>query len=166
MKNVMRDTDNFDNEIDALLNEEQQLSDAYLEQEAFHKELDLAFQLMESEQARRFNLKQSSFVLLIVCLGGLGMDSMSKTQLFLMYTICQSAILTLDCMGALKANRYRWLYEWTCIQRQSGDNTLRYNLNANRFIGYESALVSLLEFDCVPFYVVLWLSTSLFFIGV
>ena len=42
--------------------------DAYLDQEAFHKELDMIFTLIETQHTNRMYIKGLSFVFLVVCI--------------------------------------------------------------------------------------------------
>lgn len=125
----------------------QSQEDAYLDQEAFHKELDMIFTLIETQQSNRMYVKGLSFVFLIVCI-------LSKSP-HASYIFCFSTLLLLsleiECKN--KLNRLGWLYDWTIVNRQTGDTSYRYSFDTERFRAYDRDLYSYLDFDSVPFFV-------------
>jgi hypothetical protein len=125
----------------------QSQEDAYLDQEAFHKELDMIFTLIETQQSNRMYVKGLSFVFLIVCI-------LSKSP-HASYIFCFATLLLLsleiECKN--KLNRLGWLYDWTIVNRQTGDTSYRYSFDIERFRAYDRDLYSYLDFDSVPFFV-------------
>lgn len=125
----------------------QSQEDAYLDQEAFHKELDMIFTLIETQQSNRMYVKGLSFVFLIVCI-------LSKSP-HASYIFCFATLLLLsleiECKN--KLNRLGWLYDWTIVNRQTGDTSYRYSFDTERFRAYDRDLYSYLDFYSVPFFV-------------
>lgn len=148
-------------ELQEILEQDDQLSDAYMDQEAFHKELDFAFNLIEREQSKRLYMKMIATTLVI-----LSLFLPSDKQHFLIFTFLFVSLLGLECSIKAKICEYKWLYDWICVQRLTGDNSLRYNLDSNRFSSYGFDYVDLLDFESIPFYLLLWTNIAIFhFIG-
>jgi hypothetical protein len=106
-----------------------------------------SFTLIETQQSNRMYVKGLSFVFLIVCI-------LSKSP-HASYIFCFATLLLLsleiECKN--KLNRLGWLYDWTIVNRQTGDTSYRYSFDTERFRAYDRDLYSYLDFDSVPFFV-------------
>ena len=138
--------------------------DAYLAQESLHKEIDLIQDTMHSLETRRIFVKLSHVLFYAAFLFVSKSTDTPADALFGFITIT-IALAYLDARLFILIQRYGWLYDWTLINRQLGESTLRYNLTHTRFEGYESEWVHLFDYTCIPFYIVTVIS-FLFAIGV
>lgn len=139
-------------------------ADAYLAQESLHKEIDLIQDTMHSLETRRIFVKLSHVLFYAAFLFVSKSTDTPADAIFGFITIT-IALAYLDARLFILIQRYGWLYDWTLINRQLGESTLRYNLSHSRFEGYESEWVHLLDYTCIPFYIVTVIS-FLFAIGV
>ncbi len=148
-------------DLEDLLAQDDKVSDAYLDQETFHKELDFAFHLIDQEQQKRMYLKTIGLALCI-----LSLFLPSSTRHFMIFSFLMGALISLECSIKMKINEYQWLYDWVCVQRLTGDNSLKYNLDNNRFTSYGFDYAQLLDFESIPFFLMLWSNLAIFyFIG-
>ena len=138
--------------------------DAYLAQESLHKEIDLIQDTMHSLETRRIFVKLSHVLFYAAFLFVSKSTDTPADAIFGFITIT-IALAYLDARLFILIQRYGWLYDWTLINRQLGESTLRYNLTHTRFEGYESEWVHLFDYTCIPFYIVTVIS-FLFAIGV
>jgi len=139
-------------------------ADAYLAQESLHKEIDIIQDTMHSLETRRIFVKLSHVLFYAAFLFVSKSTHTPADALFGFITIT-IALAYLDARLFILIQRYGWLYDWTLINRQLGESTLRYNLSHSRFEGYESEWVHLLDYTCIPFYIITTIS-FLFAIGV
>lgn len=141
--------------------EEQQLSDAYLEQESFHRELEMIFHLLDKEAEYRLRMKQVAILLFIACCATLHAHVANASYVLFVYSFGLLAVFGLEVSSLVKIWHYNCQYDLLCVSRQTGDKNTKYLINPKHFPFVEYELVDLLAFDNLPFYLILWLSLYL-----